>query len=246
MTWVYLSPHFDDVALSCGGLVWEQAQSGVLVSIWTICAGDPPPGDLSPFAQMLHARWEAGQNAPMQRKGEDIKSCRHLEASYRHFTIPDCIYRRHAQTGEFMYASLDALSGLLHPGDASIINEIHKELHGSLPSDTTLVCPLALGNHVDHQLTRQAAEELGWKLWYYADFPYVLGRKDQLGQMQSEGWNSMVFPISQAGLRAWQDSIEAHASQISTFWSSALEMRRVIGVYLNLNGGVRLWSKPAS
>ena len=27
--WVYLSPHFDDVVLSAGGLVWEQTRWAV-------------------------------------------------------------------------------------------------------------------------------------------------------------------------------------------------------------------------
>jgi LmbE family N-acetylglucosaminyl deacetylase len=83
MPWIYLSPHFDDVALSCGGLVWEQTQIGEMVSIWTVCAGEPPLGDLSPFAKELHSRWEVGQNAPNQRKNEDTRSCHRLGVSSR-------------------------------------------------------------------------------------------------------------------------------------------------------------------
>jgi len=243
MTWVYLSPHFDDVALSCGGLVWEQAQSGVLVSIWTVCAGELPPGKLSPFAQQLHARWGAGQNAPGVRRREDVNSCRRLGASYQYFTIPDCIYRCHPQTGEFMYASEKSLNGSLHPGDASIVHDLRKELQRTLTPDTTVVCPLALGAHVDHQLTRQAVEEMKWKLCYYADFPYALGGNTLVEQMDGAGWDCQTFPISPEGLTAWQDSISAHSSQISTFWSSELEMRRAVSDYLQAYGGVRLWSK---
>ncbi|MBN2499463.1 MAG: PIG-L family deacetylase, partial [Anaerolineales bacterium] len=55
---IYLSPHLDDVALSCGGLVWEQAQAGMAVEVWSVCAGDPPPGELSEYARSLHARWD--------------------------------------------------------------------------------------------------------------------------------------------------------------------------------------------
>ena len=68
MEWIYLSPHFDDVALSCGGLLWEQAQAGEGASVWTICAGEVPAGQLSPFAQSLHERWEKGQGAAVQRR----------------------------------------------------------------------------------------------------------------------------------------------------------------------------------
>ena len=245
MTWIYLSPHFDDVALSCGGLLWEQVQAGELVSIWTVCAGDPPIEKLSPFAQELHDRWKADQNAPYERRREDIKSCQRLGVGYRYFSIPDCIYRRLPGRGEFMYAQETALNGPLHPGDASLAQELVSDLRRSLPMGATLVSPLALGSHVDHQLTRLAAEELRGECWYYADFPYVLRDDTQLQQMQRDGWESCIFLVSPAGLVAWQDAISAHASQISTFWESEVAMRQAITDYQHKDNGIRLWRKPA-
>jgi LmbE family N-acetylglucosaminyl deacetylase len=172
--WIYLSLHFDDVAFSCGGLVWELVQTGDTVSIWTVCAGEPTGDELSPFARELHARWDAGQNATARRRIEDLNSCRLLGADSRYFSIPDCIYRRHPQTGEFLYASNATLNGPLQPGDAQTISALKGDLQQLLITHVVLVCPLGLGNHVDHQLTRLAVEELGLEVWYYADFPYVL------------------------------------------------------------------------
>ena len=142
-----------------------------------------------------------------------------------------------------MYASEEALNGPLHPGDAVVVHNLQMELLRCMAPDTTVVCPLALGNHVDHQLTRRAADGLGWKLCYYADFPYVLGGMALVEQMESDGWQSQVLSISPAGLAAWQASIRAHSSQISTFWSSALEMEQAVSQYLESRGGVVLWSK---
>ncbi|HSB67379.1 MAG TPA: PIG-L family deacetylase [Anaerolineales bacterium] len=246
VTWIYLSPHFDDVALSCGGLVWEQAWAGKMVSIWTICGGQPPGGELSPFAKTLHTRWEAGQAAPVERKVEDINSCHRLGASYRHFNLPDCIYRRDPSNGKYMYASEPALNGPLHPGDEPVARDLQEELCRLITMELTVVCPLALGNHVDHQLTRLAAEMLGLECLYYADFPYVLHAKAQVEKLHEEGWESQNYPISDEGLVAWQDSICAHDSQISTFWPNEAEMRRVVGQYMLENGGIRLWRHPTS
>ena len=87
--WVFLSPHFDDVVLSAGGLVWELAQSRERVEVWTICAGDPPSGKpLSDYAQMLHMFWELGeQGVPYARSLEDAACCAvlggNLPALYR-------------------------------------------------------------------------------------------------------------------------------------------------------------------
>ena len=244
--WIYLSPHYDDIALSCGGLVWEQTKSSMKVSIWTVCAGKPPAGEFSPFAQELHTRWDVGQSASAQRRIEDKNSCRRLGARSRYLSIPDCIYRRHPQTGEFMYASEAALNGPLHPGDTKVIHTLQEVLKRSLHPDVVLVCPLGLGTHVDHQLTRLAVERLGRTLWYYADFPYVLHRKALVDQMEQDGWVSQVFPISQEGLVAWQDSISAHGSQISTLWDSDFTMRQAVAEYLHWYDGIRLWRIPAS
>jgi len=245
MQWVYASPHFDDVALSCGGLVWEQGQSGHMVSIWTVCAGKPPSASLSPFATSLHARWKADQDANALRRTEDILSCHQLGAGSYYYNVLDCIYRRNHQTGEFLYASEEALTGELHPADAPIISWLQEEAARLLSSEAGLVSPLSLGNHVDHQLTRTALEGLGHSLWFYEDYPYVLRCASRLEEMSADGWTSHTFPVSHQGLSAWQDSIAAHASQISTFWNSEDEMRRAITKYLADNGGIRLWRKPA-
>ena len=68
MEWIFISPHLDDIALSCGGLVWELAHAGDQVSIWTICAGEPPVAPLSPFAESLHDRWQTGAEATQRRR----------------------------------------------------------------------------------------------------------------------------------------------------------------------------------
>lgn len=244
MHWIYLSPHFDDVALSSGGLVWEQAQAGDSVDIWTVCAGSAPEGELSPLAKELHMRWKTGQDAVALRRGEDLLSCQRLGASHFHFTLPDCIYRRNSQTGEFLYTSEGAINGPLHPADTRHIRSLRKVIKRFNQTDVTLVCPLSLGNHVDHQLTRLATEGMGYPVWYYQDYPYVLHSKDMLEYLKQTGWTSHGFPISPQGLVAWQDSIAAHASQISTFWRDMPEMQQAVSEYLKQNNGIQLWRKP--
>jgi len=145
-----------------------------------------------------------------------------------------------------MYASEQSLNGPLHPGDVQVITDLANEFRRTLPSDVTLVCPLSLGNHVDHQLTRLAMEQLGHTILYYADFPYVLRDSSWINKLQNDGWKSQIYPISEEGLLAWQDSICAHGSQISTFWPDQAKMRRVVSHYMLENRGIRLWNRPTS
>jgi len=258
MDWIYLSPHFDDAALSCGGLIWEQSQSGISASIWTVCAGIVPDGPLSPFAIELQQRWQASRAAEdgvgrstggemvELRQAEDIASCSLLRADYRHFEIPDCIYRFvEFRPGErtYLYDSRAALFGALQPSEGSLVEKLATLLSDNIPAETRLACPLGLGNHVDHQLTRLAAERVGRELWYYADFPYTRADAHQLEQLAVNGWQLTTHPVSPAGLAAWQKSIAAHRSQISSFWPNLEAMEGEVREYCEANGGVRLW-KP--
>ena len=240
LQWIYLSPHPDDAALSCGGLIWEQIQAGAQVSIWTICAGDPPDVPLSPFAERLHQRWQIGRGAALERRQEDVRSCQRLGASFQHFSLPDCIYRQSSDRQEYLYDSENAIFSPIHPDEAALIASLSEEIAAQLPAWASLVSPMALGGHIDHRLTRAAAERLGRSLWYYPDYPYVLKSEQEIHQLYQEGWESVVFPVSPSGLAAWQDSIAAHTSQISTFWPNLEAMQAAIKAYAGQNGGIRL------
>jgi LmbE family N-acetylglucosaminyl deacetylase len=245
MQWIFLSPHFDDAALSCGGIIWEQVRRGAQVSIWTVCAAPPPAGGLSPFAEELHARWNTGPQATEQRRQEDIASCARLGAAARHLDLHDCIYRR-APNGEYLYPSEESLNGGLQPLDQYWIDRLYQELKRDIPPRARLVCPLAIGNHVDHQLTRAAVERLPHRLWYYADYPYVQRKPEQLQELLEQGWQTRHFRISVSGLAAWQASIAAHASQISTFWPTIPAMQEAIRSYWEMENATNLWQKGES
>lgn len=238
MDWIYLSPHLDDAVLSLGGLIWEQTQVGLEVCIWTICAGDPPPGEFSPFAESLHQRWEVGREAIAQRRAEDIEACTRLGAGYRHLDIPDCIYRRSPRTGDHLYASESALWVPIHPDEESLVEVIGSRLREMLPSNANLVSPLTLGNHVDHRLTRAAAERLDIPLHYYSDYPYVLDTDVSQSTLNLE---SEVTTITASGMCAWQEAIGFHRSQISTFWDSLEEMKNAIQSYYDQMRGIQIW-----
>ena len=241
MRWIYLSPHADDVALSCGGLLWEQVQRSDIVEIWTICAGDPPPVSLSPFASSLHARWQTGVEASAVRRGEDRLSCADLGAGYRHFSLPDCIYRRSPENGDALYASEEAIFGNLHPEENNLVREVSREISAELPAQARLVCPLAIGGHVDHRLVCAAAGLLGRQLWYYADYPYVQKLGRVFSPEEAPLWKSRSFRVSPAGLDAWVRAVAAHASQVSTFWPDKASMRLALVDYSQGMGGVRMW-----
>ncbi len=239
--WIYLSPHFDDAVLSCGGLIWQQAQSGQRVEIWTVCAGEIPPGPLTPFAGELHARWGTGVGSVARRGLEDEAACAAVGAAWRRFTLPDCIYRRLPGSGEPLVNGEDDLWRPIHPGEAYLVEEIRGWIAGELvvaaagrggrARRTHLVSPLTVGGHVDHRLVRAAAEALGAPLWYYADYPY--SGKEAFEPRRWLGGDCRAYSrrLSPAALAAWQAGVAAYASQASSFWKDTEEMRRAIRAY---------------
>lgn len=259
MRWIYLSPHLDDAALSCGGLIAQQSLAGEYTEIWTICAGDPPPGPFSAFVEELHNRWQADRQATALRRQEDLLACELLSAAARHLPIPDCVYRRAGldywapdlqdpagadlQENAHLYPDREAIFASLHPLEDELVRRLTREFMATLPPNAELVCPLTLGGHVDHQLTRQAAEALDRPLWYYADYPYVLDHGEQVAALEADGWKMVRFPISEPAIESWMQAVAAHKSQISTFWPDLTAMRAAIRAYFDRFGGAVLWKK---
>ncbi len=240
--YILLSPHLDDAVFSLGGLIHDWARRGVRVEIWTVCAGDPPAGPLSPFARSLHDRWGLGREAVALRRAEDLRACQLLGAAARHLDVPDCIYRRHPITGEAMYAGEQAIFGALAEVEArELSGALARQVGQEAPAGTRVFSPLGLGNHVDHQLVRRAAEKLRGRVSWYPDLPYVLTAEADIPPRVPAGWEPSVHPVSEAGQEAWVRASLAYASQISTFWSGEVELRETLREYLARAGGLRLW-----
>jgi LmbE family N-acetylglucosaminyl deacetylase len=241
--WIFLSPHFDDVVLSAGGLVWELTERGDRVEVWTICAGDPPfDKPLTDYAQMLHIFWELGeQDVPYWRSREDAACCRVLRAGFRRYTVPDCIYRYHPLSGEPIIGVPDDIKLPLEPDEAYLIPAVTDFLRKNLPGECELVIPLSIGSHRDHVLTRRAAERLGKPLWHYIDYPYIIQGQYSLAEWIPGQVEEFSLPISAEGLKAWQDGFACHRSQIVFFWADEADMRLGIEAYLKSGGGNSLY-----
>jgi LmbE family N-acetylglucosaminyl deacetylase len=242
MRWIYLSPHFDDAVLSCGGLIFEQAQTlhgNVSPEIWTILAGEPPPGPLSEFARQNYSLWGINndEDAVAIRREEDEAAAATVGADLVHFDIPDCIYRR-SPGGEYLYTETVLTSP--HPSDRKLPKRIASALRSELRKDDLLVSPLSLGGHVDHGLVRQAAESLHRSLWYYADVPYVLNNPQTL-EPAITALESQLYRVSETGLETWLEAVAAYRSQVGSLIKGAGTLELAIRSYWAKERGIRLW-----
>src|SRR5438876_1587513 len=81
---VFVEPHFDDVALSCGGTVHALASRGERVLVVTVFAGNPGVGTrVTDFAAGQHARWGDALDPIAARLAEQEAAMAVLGADWR-------------------------------------------------------------------------------------------------------------------------------------------------------------------
>jgi LmbE family N-acetylglucosaminyl deacetylase len=231
---LYLSPHLDDAALSCGGLIHQQARAGLDVAVLTVFAGSARTVFRSPFAQELEARWGAEGNAIAMRRREDRESMAVLGAEPIHWRYEDAIYRLHASTGAPLYATRDGVFGEVSAHDpvkpralASKVGQLWRRL-----KRPRLYAMLSAGHHVDHQIVQAAVLDLTERepldVVWYEDYPYA---EDQgavrlaVEQSPLAGLLPESVYLSEEDLAAKVDAIACYRSQVGIFWQDEADMR---------------------
>jgi LmbE family N-acetylglucosaminyl deacetylase len=240
---IYLSPHFDDAVLSCGGQIYEQTARGRRVLVVTLAAGEPQTSVRSLFADYQHYAWGlSAEEAILVRRAEDARACARLGADLLSWSLPDAIYRLDPATGEPLYTSNELLFGNLPRAEAPLIAELAAQM-GALPAAGRIFAPLGLGSHVDHQLVRAAAERAFASLLFYEDYPYVQREPEALEALLQprEAWESVLFSLREGAITARIEAIAAYASQIRVLFNDLATMARLVREQVAATGGERCW-----
>jgi LmbE family N-acetylglucosaminyl deacetylase len=224
---LYLSPHFDDVALSCGGRVCMQTSAGDTVLVVTVATVEPPDDLVSATVESLHDRWRAGlpvgdheMSIVARRQAEDRRAFAILQADILHLPFLDCIYRVGADSSLHYPGPVD-MFGPIVPADTGMIDQLAGVFAGLPPAGRVYV-PLGVGGHVDHQLTRLAAEQVFPAPSYYEDYPYTMrpgALEEVLPPAEREDWTSEVLRLTPVALAAKIEAVAAYESQLSSFFS---------------------------
>ena len=249
---VYLSPHLDDAALSCGGMIYAQTKSGERVLIVTIFAGRPDYSRLSEFARFQHRWWGDPDDPIGQRRREDERACRILGADWIHLDELDAIYRCDPATGQTLYNSDSEIFGPPHPADTTKAVTMAEVWLRRLPfSHARVYAPLAAGSHVDHQLIRQAAMYLiqyGLSVVFYEDFPYVSDAEklvQALAWAIPGGWQAQQIPLSLDELERKKEAISCYVSQTPVIFRHGPSMAEQVVEYARRVGNgqpaERIW-----
>lgn len=170
---VFLSPHLDDAALSCGAAIASQTGAGEQVLVITLCTAIPESGaNMGPLAEEFHGDWNLPHDeAVTARLNEDLAAMQVMGCDSLWLGLLDSIYRM-----PFAYDTREKLFGrpLSH-------DPLYTSLYDALPRLRTLLpeahyyVPMGIGYHVDHQIVYDVAlDVLKGQYALYEDVYYVL------------------------------------------------------------------------
>ena len=173
---VYLSPHLDDAALSCGGTIFQQTQAGQRALVVNVFAGAPDPGKLPAFAQEKHVVWGNPEDVIATRRAEDEAALAILGADAVYWEYGDAIYR--VDGDRALYPSEAGIFGDVDPTEHHLPAGLADRVEAIVDRASNAVCyvPLGVGHHVDHLIARDVGRLLlrrGRSVAFYEDFPYV-------------------------------------------------------------------------
>ena len=232
--WVFLSPHLDDAPLSAGGLI-TALRSRVKVQVWTLFCGATFQGPYSEVAMWLHesSGGQTGSRLSWQREREDRGACRKLGAQHKHLPWKDSPYRK-AKDGRFMYDGQPRTTW--HEDDDAMVASIAATLKKDFRDDDVVVAPLAVGNHVDHVITRHVAELVNpATLLYYEDIPYVVTFKEQLSE-KTDRLCPLDYSLGDGDVDDWIGALRCYVSQMRMLEKSVGSVPQLVRTYANGNG----------
>jgi hypothetical protein len=144
------------------------------------------------------------------------------DAIWRMKTNPGPLSRLFPNVGELrtVYPTykLHAIKGKIAKADLKTIAAIKKELKTKVTEQDTLTfCPLGIGSHVDHVITRKICDELFQNPIHWSDFPY-----NEKSKEDTKGFQSFIFTD---GLSEKRKLVEGYKSQYGAMFHAGLNLR---------------------
>jgi LmbE family N-acetylglucosaminyl deacetylase len=168
-----LSPHMDDAVLSCFDHMrkWKNQATVTVVTVFNTYKQQVDSAASKQYLEL------SGYNniAKFQKKriAEDNAALKHLSIASKRLNMTDAAFR--TIKGISLYPSYSEIfSNTLHQQDSSLSQLT--TLLKKLPTYDRIIVPYGVGNHVDHLITKKAAQRVYGRapIMYYAEYPYLM------------------------------------------------------------------------
>ena len=207
-----LSPHLDDAAFSCGGLLASLAQDGWRVVMATLFTGSVADPKGFALACQLDKGLPAEADYMTLRRDEDVRAAAELGiAPPIHLPFREAPHRGYGSAPE-LFADTRADDGItaeLGPAIAALIANERPDL---------ILAPQAIGGHVDHVQAVRALRSLDGlpPILWWRDFPYTVREavpREPLADLFA-GLADRTMTLDVAAQARKRASCAAYASQI--------------------------------
>ncbi len=242
---LFVSPHLDDVAFSCGAALAALAARGWeahLVTVFTRSVADPRG-----FA--LECQTSKGLAPDVDymavRREEDAEAARPLGAA-------SVRWLDHAEAPHRGYHSAPALFAGVHDGDQDAWRPVLVDLAALADALDPLIlfAPPAVGGHADHRHVVAAVARLAADRWaagrplpvaWYRDTPYVIRHPGALPPAPLADPDpplaGRALPADAAALAAKLDACAAYATQLGFQFGGEEAMRAALAALAAAEGG---------
>ena len=221
-----ISPHLDDAAFSVGPLLAEFADRAKIVVATVFTKSELNPAGFALTCQ-LDKGLSAGADYMAIRRTEDIEWSKKIGAEVVHGAFAEAPHRGYHSPKELFSPAL--------PNDEleDVLTNWFLELAKTFKPGAIL-CPVGVGNHVDHILVRKFARtslESKFPLFFFKDQPYASKLNtfhvaDYLGDVNA--WRELRMPLSENSLAKAQFAVEAYKTQIPFQFGDLGKMRNTL------------------
>lgn len=226
---LFLSPHLDDVAFSCGGVAARLARAGWQVTMATVFTRSLQP--TAGFALACQTDKGLGPDVDYMalRRAEDRVAADFMGVQPLWLDLPEAPHRGYTSAAELFTAP--------HAAD-DILPAIRAVLAPLFNAQPDLVfTPQTLGRHVDHvQLVRAILDDHPVERFiWYRDTPYAIRDPHAAPADALAGLEEQIIPIAPT-LSCKQDAACAYASQIGFQFGGAVATRQALSDFAHAQG----------
>jgi LmbE family N-acetylglucosaminyl deacetylase len=203
--WLFLSPHLDDAVLSCGALIEAQARGREIVVATLFTEATPGPHTRAARSFLRQCTHSSALDLFEARKTEDNKVLVDMGARPLHMGGVDALFRRRRPprfgssawdrvlpelTHRYPTYRFDIALGRIAGADKALINRLQGDVAElmAITGAELLFCPVGVGRHVDHLITREAGMKHQQSLVLYSDFPYDLVSGPDTSRLERLGY----------------------------------------------------------
>lgn len=207
---LFLSAHLDDAVFSCGALISALAGSCPITVATVFTEAGPPPHTYAARSFLAQCRADDVGVLYRERRAEDRAVLAglgvaglhlgHADALFRGRDVPGPVGRLGRLLPELVHRyptyRWDIARGRVSRGDRRLLAGL-VERTGALLAEIgspLLFCPVGVGRHVDHLITRAVGAAHPDRVVYYSDHPYDLAAAPDPGFLTRHRLRSWSWP----------------------------------------------------